>query len=86
MADAEERTVLKGQDAIDLWQQGADAWNAWVEKNPIADIDFSEVDFSKYADVSFARFRFPNGKKDSRKQFLATAMPDSTTRHSAKVM
>ncbi|MEC8200586.1 MAG: pentapeptide repeat-containing protein, partial [Pseudomonadota bacterium] len=76
MADTEERTVLKGQDAIDLWQQGADAWNAWVEKNPIADIDFSEVDFSKYADVSFARFRFPNGKKD----FSETVFGDGNAR------
>ncbi len=46
MADAEERVVLEGQDAIDLWQQGRDAWNAWVAQNPVADIDFSGVDFS----------------------------------------
>ena len=64
MADAAERAVLSGQDAIDLWQQGRDVWNAWVAENPVADIDFSGVDFSKYGDVSFAGFRFPNGKKD----------------------
>ena len=64
MADAAERVVLEGQDAIDLWQRGRDAWNTWVEENPEADIDFSGVDFSKYGDVSFASFRFPNGKKD----------------------
>ena len=64
MADAAERVVLAGQDAIDLWQQGRDVWNAWVAENPVADIDFSGVDFSKYGDVSFASFRFPNGKKD----------------------
>ena len=64
MADAAKRVVLAGQDAIDLWQQGADAWNAWVAENPVADVDFSGVDFTKYGGVSFAEFRFPNGKKD----------------------
>ncbi|MEE3108267.1 MAG: hypothetical protein VX345_14795, partial [Pseudomonadota bacterium] len=64
MADAEERVVLAGQDAIDLWQQGADAWNAWVAENPVADIDFSKVDFSGYGDVSFEGFRFPMGEKN----------------------
>ena len=84
MADAAERVVLAGQDAIDLWQQGRDVWNAWVAENPVADIDFSGVDFSKYGDVSFASFRFPNGKKISQKQFLATAMSASPARHSAR--
>ncbi len=46
MADAEEREVLAGQDTIDLWQRGHDAWLAWVAENPAADIDFSGVDFS----------------------------------------
>ena len=64
MADAAERVVLAGQDAIDLWQQGADARNAWVAENPVAGVDFSGVDFTKYGGVSFAEFRFPNGKKD----------------------
>ncbi len=64
MADVEERGVLEGQDAIDLWRQGRDAWNAWVAENPVADIDFSRVDFSAYAYVSFAGFHFPGGKKD----------------------
>ena len=45
MADAEERGVSEGQDAIDPWRQGRDAWNAWVAENPVADIDFSRVDF-----------------------------------------
>ena len=56
MADAAERGVLEGQDAIDLWQQGRDACNAWVAENPVADIDFS-VSTGKYAYVSFAGFR-----------------------------
>ena len=64
MADAAKRTVLKGQDAIDLWQRGRFAWNAWVAENPETDIDFSGVDFSEYGDVSFAGFHFPNGGKD----------------------
>ncbi len=34
MADAAERVVLAGQDAIDLWQRGRLAWNAWVAENP----------------------------------------------------
>ena len=98
MADAEERVVLAGQDAIDLWRQGRDAWNAWIAKNPEADINFSGVDFSKYGDVSFAGFRFPEGKKDFFETIfgdgdvsffgatLAKALSTSSTRRSASAM
>ena len=64
MTDAEERVVLAGRDAIDLWRQGREALNTWVEENPVANIDFSEADFSKYGGVSFDGFHFSTGKKD----------------------
>ena len=64
MADAEERVVLAGRDAIGLWRQSRVALNTWVEENPVADIDFSEAGFSKYGSVPFDGFHFPTGKKD----------------------
>ena len=54
-------TVLEGQDAIDLWQQGVDAWNAWVVQNPETDLSFAHADFSKFEKVDFEGFRFPDG-------------------------
>lgn len=65
----ELRPTLKGQAAIDLWLQGRDAWNQWVDQNPEARIDFSGADFSRYRGCDnipeylwpFTRFRFPNG-------------------------
>ena len=53
--------ILKGKDAIDLWQKGRDAWNKWITQNPHADVDFSDANFSKYGAVFFEGFHFPNG-------------------------
>ena len=57
-----EHTVLTPQDAENLWGQGATIWNAWVEANPAADVDFSGLDFRGYSEVSFEGFNFPDGK------------------------
>ncbi len=54
--------MLEGQDAIDLWQQGVGAWNAWVVENPVADVSFEKVDFSEFSSVSFSDFKFPQGR------------------------
>ncbi len=60
-------TVLAGQEVTDLWLEGRDAWNRWVQDNPIADIDFSETDFAgireqnQLALLSFEGFIFPDG-------------------------
>lgn len=62
--DDKEKVVLEGQAAIDLWLQGKDAWNKWVEENPVADISFSGVDFSEFERVSFQEYKFPNGNVD----------------------
>lgn len=67
-----ERTVLKGDEAIQLWLKGKDAWNKWVEENPEADVSFEGVDFRKYQpkkmdltahdfSFSFRGFCFPIG-------------------------
>ncbi len=64
----ETRTVLAGDDAVNLWLQGKDAWNKWVEENPEADVDFSNVDFEEIREhrrlsrTSFSGFNFPNGR------------------------
>lgn len=57
--------TLKGEAALKLWRQGKDAWNAWIEKNPGMDIDFSGVDFSEHCGddgiISFEGFNFGDG-------------------------
>ena len=70
----DQRIKLEGQAAIELWQQGKDAWNHWVEEHPEADIDFSCVDFGRYRVTinnpipankwPFAGFQFPKGVVD----------------------
>ncbi|MEP3247977.1 MAG: hypothetical protein ABJN40_06350 [Sneathiella sp.] len=63
----ETKTVLAGNDAVDLWLQGKDAWNKWVEENPKAFVDFSGVNFgdigtiNNLASISFKHFCFPDG-------------------------
>ncbi|MCF6456912.1 hypothetical protein [Pseudoalteromonas sp. MMG024] len=56
-----KKTILKGEEAIALWESGHVKWNEWVEENPEANIDFSKCDFSKYEKVSFSDFVFPKG-------------------------
>ncbi|PCI55440.1 MAG: hypothetical protein COB36_07400 [Alphaproteobacteria bacterium] len=59
------RKPLKGQEAIDLWLKGKDAWNHEVMLRQNFDVDFSGVDFSEYRTthpiISFVGFHFPNG-------------------------
>ena len=55
-----------------MWIQGRDVWNAWVENNPDADINFQSVDFNQHRNLEtinidywpFANFHFPTGKKN----------------------
>jgi hypothetical protein len=56
-----EKLKLKGQEAIDLWLQGHDVWDKWVDENPAVDVDFSSMDFSQYRECDFSIFKFPNG-------------------------
>ncbi len=63
----EEKIVLKGEVALALWRQGKDTWNQWVEDNPVADVDFSFVDFGEERTeenpvIDFRAFRFPEGR------------------------
>jgi hypothetical protein len=61
------KKTLEGDKAIDLWLQGKDAWNKWVENNPIADVSFRGVDFSQHRvddNISFYEFKFPTGNVD----------------------
>ena len=64
MADNDFKT-LEPDDAVALWRQGKDAWNAWVEEHPEYNISFNGVNFSEYrADfptISFEEFNFPIG-------------------------
>ena len=59
--------ILAGDEAFDKWRHGKDAWNAWVEENPVADVSFADVDFSLDVSqkiTSFRGFKFPNGLVD----------------------
>ncbi|MEO1649298.1 MAG: hypothetical protein AAFR32_10845, partial [Pseudomonadota bacterium] len=37
--------MLFGEAAMALWRAGREEWNAWVERNPKADVDFGEQKF-----------------------------------------
>ena len=67
-----EIITLGPEQAIALWRKTIDAtdgshpWNEWVTKNPNANIDFYQVDFTKYITkyeyfINFSDFIFPNG-------------------------
>ncbi|GAA4651614.1 hypothetical protein GCM10023116_38980 [Kistimonas scapharcae] len=65
------RWVLEGEDAIALWQQGADVWNAAVAKHPNATVDFESFDFyHKKGSISFAGFDFPTGTVSFSRAFF----------------
>ncbi len=67
MTEEKDKVVLEGQEAIDLYRQGKDAWNAWVKANPVADVDFSFHTFDSDDEVNgkktidFSNFLFPRG-------------------------
>ena len=66
------RISLGPEDTVALWIQGREVWNAWVENNPDADINFHSVDFNQLRNLEtinkddwpFANFNFPTGKKN----------------------
>jgi len=59
--------TLEGQEAIDLWLAGDEAWNAWVSNNNLANVDFEGLDFGEIRKihdldwVSFRNYKFPVG-------------------------
>lgn len=64
--EAEQETPpLEGKAALDLWRQGREAWNSWINLHPKADISFVEFDFSTERDnegnLSFAGYHFGDG-------------------------
>ncbi|GEM_PF-2797943 len=61
-----EQVILKGQDAVTLWLQGAEAWNNWVWENRtqgkihFCGADFANIRIRQNLDlVSFEGFSFP---------------------------
>jgi len=66
--NAEQKITLTGKEALDKLLSGKDVWNAYVEENPIADVDFSGIDFSALKPnsgiLNCSRYLFPKGKVD----------------------
>ena len=69
--DPAECDAFKGQNAKNLWRSGKDAWNAAVERFPVADVNFDDVDITRdqkgHRTVSFERFNFPRGRVSFRR-------------------
>ncbi|MEM6494181.1 MAG: pentapeptide repeat-containing protein [Pseudomonadota bacterium] len=59
--------LLKGEAAMALWRAGREGWNAWVSRNPIADVYFDSQIFEAQEDsfgnplVDFSQYKFPEG-------------------------
>lgn len=43
--DMIEKMLLKGDSAKEIWKQGRDVWNKWVDDNPEANVSFEGVTF-----------------------------------------
>lgn len=56
-----EPVVLKGDEAIALWREGREAWNAWIEGHPGARIDFNKFHFPA-GQILFAGYQFGDGE------------------------
>ncbi|TBR42008.1 hypothetical protein CBF23_008715 [Marinomonas agarivorans] len=58
----DENGALRDEEAYKLFNQGASAWNDFMEQYPETDVDFSHFDFSRYYDldkIDFSGFQFP---------------------------
>ena len=56
---SESDKVLRGQEAIDLYKQGKNAWNKWAEAHDGWTVDFNGMTFEPNEDKSFEGFIFP---------------------------
>ncbi len=62
-----DKITIGGEEALAIWREGRKAWNHWVKENPVADVDFRYVDFSKERTkkhnlITFEYFNFPKGE------------------------
>ncbi len=57
--------TLEGDKALELWREGADVWNSWIEEHPGWNISFAGVDFASERDsegrLSFSGYHFGDG-------------------------
>ncbi|WP_379553130.1 hypothetical protein [Qipengyuania sp. DGS5-3] len=67
--ETSQYVILASDEAMALWREGKEAWNAWVEENPNANVDFSSQEFGSSSDhngeaghVNFSGYHFPNGR------------------------
>ena len=59
MNSTDTANVLEGQDAMDLYEQGRDAWNKWAKDHPGWTVDFTGAEFTDEDELSFDGFSFP---------------------------
>lgn len=61
----QKKQTLEGGAALNLWRQGREVWNSWINENPGCNISFDGVDFSRYRDsdgnLSFTGYCFGDG-------------------------
>ena len=90
----DERISLGPKEAVALWSKGRHVWNAWVENNPNADINFHSVDFAQLRNLeTISKMIGPSptltsqlARKTLVAQHSVTAMYPSSARLSATAM
>ena len=67
--DGAEPHIFGGEEALALWRQGKDVWNAWADDPTndgcIVDFRYVEFDIEPGKEISFSGYRFP-GQADFR--------------------
>lgn len=56
---SDDQVVLEGEELLQLWQQGREAWNEWMQANPQVKHNFNDVRFPKDIKAPLENFCLP---------------------------